>query len=426
MNNLNRRKFLKKTAAISAVTVLSPSVVFGSKANSAVQMGIIGCGSRGTTVISSISRHTHTNVIAMADLFQDRIDGSKDILNKNNEKKGFPEIQKSKSFSGPDAYLRLIEDKEVDAVLISTPAYAHAKILEAAVEAGKHVYCEKPVAPDVAGCKSVERAGRNIDGKLSVAIGFQIRYASPYVEMVHRIQRGDIGEIVTVELNYLSSGMGINDPGDMPYDEFRIRNHFHFRAMSGGILLDQGIHMLDVCNWALDSHPLSAIGNGGKKAGPDWGDTWNNFQILYKYPGDINVSIHSTQVGPQWGGVCARFIGTKGIAEAHYSGGVFINGENTWDSGILRHENQEISQEKRAAGVFDSSLHDADANKDIHFIRSIESGNYINEIPSGVHSTLSAILGRDAATSKQELSWDENYFSNSRLNPNLNISPFNH
>ena len=113
------------------------------------------------------------------------------------------------------------------------------------------------------------------------------------------------------------------------------------------------------------------------------------------------------------------------MAEAHYSGGVFISGENQWDSGVLRCSTEEITREQREAGVFLSSLHDADANKEIHFIKSIETGNYLNEASSGVESTLSAIMGRDAATSGKQLSWDETYFSNSKLDPKLNLTQFN-
>ena len=420
----NRRKFIKNTAAISAVTILSPSVAFTSEANSAIRMGIIGCGGRGTGVISSMSHHTNINIIAMADLFEDKLQSSKVKLDECNTKNGYSDIQKSNTHIGPDAYRRLLDNNDVDAVLISTPAYTHPGFLEAAVAAGKHVYCEKPVAPDVEGCKKVERIGKRINGKLSIVVGFQIRHASPYVEMIKRIQRGDIGEIVSAELHYFSSGVPIKNIKGISYDEARIRNQYHFRALSGGILLDQGIHMLDVCNWALDSRPVSAIGIGGKKSGPDFGDTWNNFQIAYQYPNDINVSIHSTQIGPHFSDVCARFTGSKGIAEAHYSGGVFINGENTWDSGVLRHENQKVSQEQRNAGAFLSSLYDADANKQKSFIGSIKTGNYLNETLSGVESTLTSIMGRDAATTNQELGWDETYFSNASLDPELNLSQF--
>jgi myo-inositol 2-dehydrogenase / D-chiro-inositol 1-dehydrogenase len=189
-------------------------------------------------------------------------------------------------------------------------------------------------------------------------------------------------------------------------------------------LLDQGIHMIDVCNWALQSHPLKAIGTGGKKAGTDFGDTWTNYQILYEYPNNVNVSFHGTQLGPQWGGVCARFIGTKGIAEAYYNGGVFINGEKPWDSGIAKCNDVELTAEQKASGIFLSSLHDADANKDIAFIKSIETGNFINESVSGTESTLTAILGRTAATSGTEIGWDEMIFSNEKIDPMLDMSQF--
>jgi predicted dehydrogenase len=157
--------------------------------------------------------------------------------------------------------MRLLETKDVDAVLISSPAYSHVEFLEAAVAAGKNVYCEKPVSTDVDGCRRVIQAGEKLNGKQSVVIGFQIRYASAYVEMVNRIQRGDIGELITVQLYYFSSGAPLIPLNNASYDEVRIRNHYYFRAMSGDILLDQGIHMLDVCNWALKSIPLAATGH---------------------------------------------------------------------------------------------------------------------------------------------------------------------
>lgn len=209
----------------------------------------------------------------------------------------------------------------------------------------------------------------------------------------------------------------------MSQDEARIRNHFHFQALSGGILLDQGIHMLDVCNWGLQKLPIKAMGTGGIKGAPAYGDTWNNYQVLYQYPEDTNVTIHCTQLGPAFGDVCARFIGTKGMAEAHYGRGVFIDGENKWDSGILR-EARELTAEQRAAGVFTSSLHDANDNKVKSFINSIETGKYLNETRSGAESTLTAILGREAAATRKELSWTDLLKSNQTLDPQLNLSQF--
>lgn len=420
---MQRRTFIKSAATVSAFSILKPGIVFGSKANSAIRIGVIGCGNRGTAVISSISANTNSNIVAIADLFDDKLQAAEKKISLLNANKNFPALSKQNIYQGSKAYMRLLENKDVDAVLISSPAYSHVGFLEAAVAAGKHAYCEKPVATDVDGCRRVIAVGEKLNGKQSVVIGFQIRYASAYAEMVNRIQRGDIGELITVQLYYFSSGAPIIPTKNASYDEVRIRNHYYFRAMSGDILLDQGIHMLDVCNWALKGKPINAVGRANATGRPDLGDAFSNFQVLYQYPNSVNVSIHTTKVGPQFGDVCCKFIGTKGSAEAHYSGGVFIIGDNKWDSGIARTDS-EVTPEQRAAGVFSSSLHDADANKEQAFINSIETGKYLNETRSGAESTLTAILGRESATTQREMTWDEVYFSEERLDPKLNLSQF--
>lgn len=417
---MKRRTFVKNTAIISSAAILSPGIVFGSKANSAVRMGIIGCGNRGTSVISTMSKNTNISIIAMADIFESQLQIAEGKFNKLNAGKGFASIAKSNIYQGSKAYLRLLENKSVDAVLISSPAYTHPEFLSAAVAAGKHVYCEKPAAIDVEGCRQIELTGKSLDGKLSVAIGFEIRYATPYIELIKRIHNGDIGDIVSADLYYFSSGIPLNPYKDMPYDRARIRNHFHFLELSGGILIDQGIHMLDVCNWAVGQHPLEAMGTGGINHGSEFGNAWNNYQVVYKYP-NINMSIHCTQVGKQFGDVCARFMGTKGIAEAHYNRGVFINGENKWDSGVVKGE---ATPEQVASGAFLSSLYDADKNKVESFINSIETKNYLNETQQGTESTLTAILGRNAAKAREKINWDEMYLTSEKIDPLLNLTQF--
>ena len=420
---MKRRDFLQSTAALSAFTIISPATAFGSKANSAIRIGLIGCGARGTSVISSMSNHTNINIIAMADIFRDKLDNAKKTLDALNAKKGLPAVGKQNTYVGSKAYLQLLDNKDIDAVQISSPAYTHADFLEAAVMAGKHIYCEKPVSPDVAGCRKVEHAGNLVDGKLSIVIGFQIRHATPYVEMVKRIQRGDLGEILNVHLCYLATESAVGNISGLSYDEARIRNQYNFHALSGGVMLDQAIHMIDVCNWALQKLPISAIGAGGKDESHKYGDTWKHFQLMYEYPG-INVSVLATQFGNHFGDVCAKFIGTKGTAEAHYSGGVYISGDKPWDSGVPKCANEIPTEEQRRAGAFMSALEDADANKEIAFINSIETGNYLNETRSGSESTLTAILGREAAISGERTGWDELRNSNARLDPMLNLSQF--
>jgi len=370
-----------------------------------------------------MSEQTNIQIVAMADLFEDKLENAKKLLDDQNTKKGFPRVAKTSTYLGSAAYLRLLENKEVDAVLISSPAYTHADFLEAAAMAGKHIYCEKPVSPDVAGCRKVEHVGNLVNGKLSIVIGFQIRYATPYVEMVKRIRQGDIGDILNAQLCYLAGRGGVGDIQGMSYDEARVRNQYNFQALSGGTMCDQSIHMLDVCNWALHKVPISAVATGGRDETQTFGDTWRHYQVLYQYPG-INVSLLATQFGSHFGDVCAKFIGTKGTAEAHYSGGVFISGDNPWDSGVPKCDSAVISEEERKAGRFLSALQDADANKEIAFISSIETGNYLNETRSGAESTLTAILGREAALSGERMAREELRFSNARLDPMLNLTRF--
>ncbi|HYK44363.1 MAG TPA: Gfo/Idh/MocA family oxidoreductase, partial [Parafilimonas sp.] len=165
---MERRKFIKSTATISAFTILKPHIVFGTNANSAIRIGVIGCGNRGTAVISSMSANTNSNIIAIADLFNDKLSAAEKNFNQLNAFKSFPALNKQNIYKGSKAYMRLLEKKDVDAVLISSPAYSHVDFLEAAVAAGKHVYCEKPVATDVDGCRRVIAAGEKLNGKQSV------------------------------------------------------------------------------------------------------------------------------------------------------------------------------------------------------------------------------------------------------------------
>ncbi len=424
-SDVNRRFFLKSAAATSAAaTILKPETVFGSSANSAIRMGLIGCGGRGTHVASSFMNHTDTRVTALADLFDDKLQMGKEHFNTLNEEKGYPKLKKSHLFSGSNAYQKLVELDDIDAVYIATPTIFHPSHLEAAVAAGKHVYCEKPAAVDVAGIKKVRRIGKRAEGRVSVAIGLQIRHASPFVEMVRRIHRGDIGDIVTAQAYYFAGFLNQEWRENAPYDEARLRAWFWDKSLSGSILLDQGVHVLDICNWVLKSRPVRATGMGGRKGRIDKGDAWSHFQVLYEYPQDIHVNFHSTQFDPALRDVCERFFGTKGISESHYTGGVFITGENQWDSGVARGTAETINATEWAAGTFKSALEDADPNKQKAFIESIKTGALINEVGFGAESTLTAILGRTAAYTGEPVTWDQVEASNDRIDPMIDITRF--
>lgn len=420
---MNRRNFIRSASALSTLTILKPEIVFASNNNSAVRIGLIGCGNRATGILGSMAENNNIRITALADLFEDKLQEGIVFTNGLNQKRGYAPVGKTGIYSGHDAYLRLLENKDVDAVIIASPGYSHPKMLEDTVAAGKHVYCEKPMAVDADGCQQIIKTARNIQGRITAFDGFQVKYATPYAEMGKRIKRGDIGEIVTVQLFYFSSGAAIIPHEGMSYDEMRIRNHYYFHEISGGCYLDQAIHMIDTCNWILDATPLYAIGDGSKKGAPNFGNAWTNYQVIYKYPGDINVSVHSSKFGKVFGGVCARFIGTDGIAEAYYSGGVFINGKNKWDSGVVR-SSAELTPESIAQGASSSSLDDADPNKGKAFIDSITGGKHLNQLESGCNSTLTAILGREAASKQEKVTWDELVYTPQRIDPNLDLKQF--
>ena len=160
-----------------------------------MRMGILGCGGRATAVGTGFVDNTNTRVVALVDLFADQLEGGRKHFDEHQQAKGYPAIDSSQLFHGPRAYQQIAASKEVDFILITTPPYFHPLLLENVVAAGKHVYCEKPVAVDVAGAKRIMRIGEKAQGKLSLEVGFQIRKAPPYVEPVKRIQGGALDQI---------------------------------------------------------------------------------------------------------------------------------------------------------------------------------------------------------------------------------------
>lgn len=404
---MDRRDFLKVFAASAAFSMIKPlGAMAGEKINRPIRIGFIGTGNRGTYgVITAMSRNNNVELYALADLFRDRIDKVLPHLNNLNKAKGLPNIAEKNIYVGKNAYKELLKDDNVDAVVIATPAYAHPFIFEAAVKAHKHVYCEKPAAPDAYGALRMIKAAQGVKDR-SLVMGFQVRHSSAYDEMIRRVHNGDIGKIVAAQLYYNSGGGGGKKPA-VEDDEFRIRHHFQYLELSGGTYNDQAIHVMDICREVLKANPIYAVGHSSRKGVKcEYGNFNTNYQVLYKYPEDINVMVQQTSVGSATGGVVARFFGEKGTAEAKYDGGVFITGPNKWDSGI------------------NNALGDADPNKGKSFIDSIVSGNYINQIEAGCNSTLMAILGREAAAKGEKLTWDELIKSKQRYGNQPDLSKF--
>ncbi len=419
-NKIDRRTFLG-TAATASLLILKPGLVRGTDANSAIRVGLLGCGGRGTADATDVVNAGSARVVALADLFQDPLDAAKKHFDDLAQSKGFTGVDAAQMFRGPKAFEQIALSKEVDAIVIATPPYFHPEHLETVVAAGKHVYCEKPVAVDVHGAKRVMRAGEKAQGRLSLDVGFQIRNAPPFVELTQRIHGGALGKIVCCQAYYYTGAIERPDWPLVSPPELRIRNWVYDRVLSGDILVEQNIHVVDVCNWVLQGHPLKAKATGGRKARTDIGDCWDHFEVLFTYPEDVHVSLNSTQFDKGWWDVCERFFGSKGVSEAHYDHPVRIVGDDPWEYD-LGGQGQEKQGEFSTKGVFHGALDQADPEKKKAFVESITSGQFHNQAAQGAESALSAMLGREAAYTGREVTWDELLRSNEVWDAKIDLS----
>jgi predicted dehydrogenase len=417
-HKIGRREFLG-TAAAAGLMIFKPELVRGTAANSAVRLGILGCGGRGTAVGTGFIDNTETRVVALADLFADQLATARKYFDEHQAAKGYAALDPAQLFQGPKAYEQIVNSKEVDAILITTPPYFHPHHLEAVVAAGKHVYCEKPVAVDVPGAKRVKRAGEKAQGKLSLAVGFQIRKAPPYVELVRRIQGGALGKIGCGLAYYYCPHIDRPDWPNATPDEKRLRNWVWYRVLSGDIIVEQNVHVIDICIWLLDGHPLKAVGAGSRKLRQDAGDCYDNFNLVFTYPNDVQVSFGSTQFDKHEFDAAVRFFGTRGSAEAHYDHRMSISGEEPWDAGLgAAKEGGQFS----AAGTFKGALDQADPEKQKAFIESITSGKLLNEASQGADSALSGMLGRNAAYTGKIITWEELMKSQEVYDPKIDFN----
>jgi myo-inositol 2-dehydrogenase/D-chiro-inositol 1-dehydrogenase len=421
---VGRREFVGMAAAATAgFTILKPSTVFGTQANSAVRLGLLGCGGRGNAVTESFLQNTGAVLTATGDIFQDNLEQTTSRLSSLAESLKKPRVDAAHMFKGIKAYEQLFASKDVDAVYIATPPYFHPEHLEAAIAAGKHVYLEKPVAVDVPGAKRIMALGEKMKGKLSLAVGFQIRYASPYVLLEKRIREGQIGPLVSAEIHYFASNIGRPAFADKSVEERRLRNWIYEKTISGDIIVEQNIHIIDCTNWLLNGHPVKAYGKNGRSGRADDRDCSSHYNCVFTYPKDVHVTFSSTQYGKAAWGVGMQYYGTRGIAEARYDAPVRISGDSTWEYPGLGRP-QAVDQQAAVTGRFRGALDDADANKQAAFIGSVVTGNLLNEATQGAESALSAMLGRMAAETGREVTWEELLKSTEVYDPKINFAQF--
>jgi myo-inositol 2-dehydrogenase / D-chiro-inositol 1-dehydrogenase len=421
-DKLDRRKFIGAAAAATGLMFIKPALVRGTAANSAVRVGLLGCGGRGTEDATNLVDTGGARVIALADMFQDQLDAARANFDKLQQAKGYSALDASQLFVGPNAFREITSSKEVDAIVVATPPYFHPQHLEAAVAAGKHVYLEKPVAVDVPGARKVMEVGKHAEGKLSLDVGFQIRDCPPFVELVRRIHGGALGKIVCAEAYYLTGYIDRPAWPNASPTERRLRNWVYDRVLSGDIIVEQNIHVIDICNWVLQSHPLKASATGSRLGRPaNDGDCYGNYNVVLQYPDGVDVTFSSTQFAKGWWDVTERFFGTKGTSQSPYRGPLGIWGDEPWQ--------WEGSTSKEATdkgfsvtGKFTSNLESADPEKKKAFVESITSGKFHDQAGKGAESALSCMMARTAAYTGKEVTWDELVKSNELWDPKIDLN----
>jgi predicted dehydrogenase len=369
----------RRGALGAGLLILKSETVFGSQANSTLEIGLSGCGGRGTMIGGMFKEFTGARLVALHDVFQDRLDLVRGKLSPD-----------AKLYKGYEAYQDMVSSK-LDAVVLESPPYARPDQAAAAVAAGKHLYMAKPVAVDVWGCQKIAATGaKAASAKLTFFTDFQYRGREPYRECVARIRRGDIGVPVVAHVYYHTGRLQPkNRPGESA-EVSRLRNWVFDKALSGDIIVEQNIHALDAGVWMLDAQPLSASGTGGRKVRTDVGDCWDHFVVTYWFPNDVKMDFSSSQCIVGYNDICARIYGSEGTAEMKYYASAAITGKKPWAG-------PEKADTGRG-GTIENIKTFADA---------LRAGQILNNTADAVRSNLTAVMGRIAAYGERRITWDE-------------------
>jgi len=390
-SQIPRRAFLASAATATAITVLKPSLVFGAEANSTLDIGLIGCGGRGSWIAKLFAESGKYRLVACADYFQDKADAV-------GEKH---QIEPARRYTGLSGYQRLLEGK-LDAVVIETPPYFHPRQAAEAVDAGKHVYLAKPIAVDAPGCQTIAAAGRRATDKKQVfLVDFQTRADKDFREAVGAVHKGAMGSLVMAEAWYPWVGGGRGVPPATP--EQQLRSWYYVLPLSGDFIVEQSIHALDLVTWIINADPVRARGTGGHKVRPA-NSIYDHFAVTYWFPNDLVLSFTCIQSIPMVKNeIRARVFGAEGFIDADYYTGVTLRGPET----AVRGNVGDLYQTGTVVNINE-------------FHAAILKGDCANPtVAPSVRSNLTAILGREAAYRREELTLASLLKKGQKLEPDL-------
>ena len=387
----SRRDFLKATALLAGAVMLAGARLPSAYAagSDTIKVGVIGCGNRGTGAVKDcLKASPGVQIWAMGDLFPDRLEGSHSGLSKNYTDKAQFDVPGDRRFSGWDNHEKVIASG-VDMIITATPPGFRPMVLKAAIDAGKHVFMEKPVATDPVGIRSVIESSSNAEAKkLAIVAGTQRRHQGSYVETIKRIHDGMIGELVSGQCYWNQGLLWVHkrkpEYSDM---EWQVRNWLYFTWMSGDHIVEQHVHNIDVVNWAFGSMPALAYGMGGRAArkSEDCGNIYDHFCIEFEYANKARTISMCRQTNKASGRVGERVVGTKGYTD--FRGQIFDHkGNELW----------------KYEGPNDNPYVAEHAD----LVAGIRSGKPLNEGKRVAESTLTAIAGRMSAYTGRAMKLD--------------------
>ena len=395
----SRRDFLATSAA--AGTLAATSSLFAAGTDT-LKVGLIGCGDRGTgAAVQALSADKNVKLVAMADAFEDRLQSSLETLRKKPGVGAKVDIAPDACFVGFDAYKEVIA--RCDVVLLTTPPQFRPLHLKAAVEAGRHVFAEKPVAVDAPGVRSVLASCEAAKKKgLSVVSGLCLRYDYGFRETVRRIHAGEIGDVLTLFANDYRGGRWTKPrrPGqtDMNY---QMRNWYNFTWLSGDFNVEQHVHFLDVCAWVMnEEYPVRAMGLGGRTVlnSTDYGNIYDHFSVVYEYKNGAKLVSNCRQNPGCKNDLSAQVLGSRGKA-------------------LLSERTDGLSIHTTASWFYPGPANQMYQTEHDELFASIRSGKPLNNGDYMAKSTLLAIMGRMAAYTGQQVTWDMAMNSKEDLSP---------
>lgn len=368
-----------------------------------LRAGLVGCGGRGSgAAVNFVDAGPNLEIVALGDVFEDQLEKTRSMLKKARD----IDVPEENCFVGFDNYKQVI-DSDVDIVIFATPPHFRPMHVEAAIDAGKHVFQEKPVAVDPVGARQMMATTQKAKEKnLCMVSGTIRRYQKDFIETQRRVANGEIGEVVSA--NIIRNGGAIwwverkSEWSDM---EYMLRNWQNFTWLSGDHFVEQFIHELDVMNWHMDSWPVKALGYGGT-AHHASGNKFDHFSVEYEYEGGKRVHCATRQINGCDNSKTQHITGTKGYADA--TGSLYNHqGELIWEYPYPEDDDTESTW----------SVKNPYVQEHIELVTAIRTGNYINDSETQINSTRMALMGRIAAYTGEDITWDEVVNSDLRLGP---------